>query len=190
MKVGKQFTLYQHSGNSEAKSSEFVPGLPAVRGEVNKPVVPHERISLQSRPGAKAIAVISCPSSGEFFSQAGGLAASKARVVGIVSMFSAFQRLVAPNKSIGEGPALISEELRLEEILRDRRAVDIDERPVAPRPGLVENPRQQPFKSRLTGQFLRTHGNQPLIIPSNCAVSLRLSLVSGLRSARADTRRR
>ena len=44
---------------------------------------------------------------------------------------------------IGEGPALEAEQLRLEQGLGDRGAVDLDERAGRPRAGPVKGPRQE-----------------------------------------------
>jgi hypothetical protein len=44
---------------------------------------------------------------------------------------------------VGKGPALEAEHLGLEQRVRDGRAVDANEGPVAPRPGAVEDRRQQ-----------------------------------------------
>ena len=46
---------------------------------------------------------------------------------------------------LGEGAALVAEQLGLEQRLRDRRAVDVDERPAGPGAHAVEEPRHQPL---------------------------------------------
>jgi hypothetical protein len=46
---------------------------------------------------------------------------------------------------VGEGAALPAEQLGLEERLRDRRAVDIDERPAGPDTGAVDRRGDQPL---------------------------------------------
>src|SRR6478736_2487859 len=45
----------------------------------------------------------------------------------------------------GECPLLVSEQLALEQIERDGRAIDLDERPAAPRAEVVNRPRNQLF---------------------------------------------
>mgnify|MGYP003694660065 CR=1 FL=1 len=47
--------------------------------------------------------------------------------------------------SIGEGPALVPEQLRLEQGLGDGGAVDVDERTAATRSGLVDGPGEEPL---------------------------------------------
>ena len=49
----------------------------------------------------------------------------------------------ARRRGAGEGAALVPEELALEQVRRQRRAVDLDERPVAPRRSLVNGARDQ-----------------------------------------------
>src|SRR5262245_2991396 len=44
---------------------------------------------------------------------------------------------------VGEGPALVAEELGLEQGLGNGGAVDVDERAGAPRPSLVDRPGEQ-----------------------------------------------
>ena len=49
----------------------------------------------------------------------------------------------ARGRGAGEGAALVPEQLALEELGRQRRAVHLDERPVAPRRPLVDGARDQ-----------------------------------------------
>jgi len=46
---------------------------------------------------------------------------------------------------VGEGPALVAEQLRFEQGLGDGGAVDVDEGAVAARPGLMDRVGQQPL---------------------------------------------
>src|SRR5439155_2747377 len=51
---------------------------------------------------------------------------------------------------VGEGAPLEAEHLGLEQRLGDRRAIDVDERPVRARPGAMQHAREQPLaRSRL-----------------------------------------
>src|SRR6185436_8035027 len=70
---------------------------------------------------------------------------------------------------VGEGPALEPEHLRLEQGLRDRRAVDVDEGPARARAGAMERAGHQPLaapglsldQDRGQAADLRRPSNQP-----------------------------
>jgi hypothetical protein len=57
---------------------------------------------------------------------------------------------------VGEGALLVPEQLRLQQVLGDRGAMDLQERPVAPRPAVVDEVREQVLAG--TALALDQHG--------------------------------